>query len=286
MGAQRDRLKLVIPKSQVITKTDLAKSELSWQQKPHTVSLGAQTFFQEFAKRIDAEWSDDPEAFHEEYFRDAVSRMIVFRGSEHLVSSQPWYYGGYRAIIVTYTLAKLAHDLNAAKRGVIDYKRIWRNQEPYPELMNVIAEMSQEVFESLSVLPEAQKNLTQWAKRQACWEQIRRLPAILSDAFLRTLVEPVEVAKAARAARGVQMIDSGVDQQAAVLSMGSAYWLAAFEWAESKGGLAQSDRQALIAAAGAPLSLPNDKQSKRLLELKKRFEDAGFISPAGGHLTG
>ena len=42
------------------------------------------------------------------YFREAVTKAIVFRAVERLVSEQPWYQGGYRANVVAYAIAKLA----------------------------------------------------------------------------------------------------------------------------------------------------------------------------------
>jgi hypothetical protein len=274
--AQRERVRLVIPKSQIITKTDLAKSELSWQERPHNVSQGAQNFFLEFAKRVDAAWNSDPDAFHEEYFRSAVSRLLVFRTTEHLVSAQPWYYGGYRAIIVTYAIAKLARELITARRGVIDLKRLWRQQELYPALASQVVAIAEQVFDSLSSLPESQQNLTQWAKRQGCWEQVQKLPVVLSDDFLESLVDASDASLEARAARAMQQVDSGIDYQAAVLTLGPSYWQSILAWAEKRGSLASSDRNGLRAAAGFSATLPTDKQCKRLLQLKERFEEAGF----------
>ncbi len=276
--AQRDRMKLILPKNQVITKTDLAKSELSWQERPHNVSAGAQVFFLEFAKRVDNAWLSDPSAFNEEYFRNSVARLIVFRGTEGLVSRQPWYVVGYRAIIVTYTVAKLADLIAATKRGVVDLKRIWRQQDLYPELVNQLIELSKEVFDSLNSMQEGQQNLTQWAKRQSCWEQIRRLPVVLLEQFLETLVDRSESSEEARAARAMQKLDSGVDDQSAVLRFGQPYWQAVLAWAEARGPLASSDERILRIAAGYSPGLPTDKQCKRLLQVKRRCEEEGFVT--------
>lgn len=276
--AQRVHARLVLPKQQVVTKTDLAKSELSWQERPHIVSRGAQNFFIEFAKRIDAAWSDDADAFHEEYFRNVASRVLILRTLEQLISRQPWYYGGYRAIIVSYAIAKLSHELSRSGRGIIDLKRIWKEQDAYPDLVSQLVVIANGVFDSLSRLPENQQNLTQWAKRQGCWEQIRMLPMELDGAFLKTLVDPSDATSDARAARVMQQIDSGIDLQATVLALGASYWHELLGWAEHKGALASTDRLALRAAADTSVSLPTDKQCKRLLQLKSRFEAAGFTS--------
>lgn len=277
--SQRKQMMLLIPKSQVITKLDLAKSELSWHCKPHNVSAGAQNFFTEFAKRVDAAWTTDPDAFHEEYYRNCVSRLIVFRSLESLVSQQSWYYGGYRAIIVTYSIAKLSNIIASMKRGSVDLRKIWKAQEIYAELGEQLLEISERVFESLSRLPDSQINLTQWAKRQSCWDQVRQLPISLSGDFIASLVEADASAEEARASRAMQVLDSGIDAQSAILSLGSEYWRAALAWAEARGNLSAPDRTALKAAAGFSTALPTDKQSKRLLQLKSIFEQTGFVIP-------
>src|ERR1700722_3614225 len=99
------------PRDQVITKTDLAKMENSWREKPQRVSRGAQSNFLDFAALISEQWNADPEQFHEEYFRTAVATAILFRETERIVQRQPWYAGGYRANIVTYTIAKVAYEI-------------------------------------------------------------------------------------------------------------------------------------------------------------------------------
>jgi hypothetical protein len=278
--AERERFKRLCPKQQIITKTDLAKSELSWQGRPNTVSQGAQSFFLEFAKRIDAAWVADQNAFHEEYYRNIVARIIICRAAEHLVSRQPWYYSGYRSIVVSYSIARLALAVSGIRGYGIDLRRIWRNQQTYSELEGCIVGIAATVFEALGDLPDNQKNLTQWAKRQTCWDRIQHVPVSLGDEFLQTLVPTSDLTTEVRAARAMQMVDSGIDQQSAVIALGQEFWGRALAWAVLRGALAPPDRQALSAAAGQKGSIPTEKQSKRLLELKKRFEDAGFSGSA------
>jgi hypothetical protein len=54
--AERKRFDAEFPRSQFLTKTDLAKFENTWACIPHIVSLGAQKNFAEFAKHIGKRW--------------------------------------------------------------------------------------------------------------------------------------------------------------------------------------------------------------------------------------
>ena len=127
--SQTDRRKfdLEYPKKQVFTKTDLAKFLNVWRGKPDTVSKGAQKNFADFASFIGSEWNRRPDDFNEVYYREAVAKVIVFKSVEQLVTEQPWYQGGYRANVVAYTIAKLAHDV-AQREESINFDRIWRAQ--------------------------------------------------------------------------------------------------------------------------------------------------------------
>lgn len=73
------------------------------------------------------EAEEDADAFNELYYQHAIAKAIIFRTVEKLVSAQPWYEGGYRAQIVAYAIAKLAHAVEVAGRAV-DLDRIWRDQ--------------------------------------------------------------------------------------------------------------------------------------------------------------
>ena len=79
-------------------------------------------------------------------------------------------------------------------------------------------------------------------------------------------------------ARAQQQLDTGIDEQSAVLSLGFDYWLKALTWASARDDVNPSDLKAIRCASGIG-ALPDDKQSKRLLALKRIFEADGFVVP-------
>jgi hypothetical protein len=275
-SAQRERLKLEIPKDQLVTKTDLARCELTWQERPYNVSAGAQIVTNEFAKRISEAWKSDADAFSEEYFRNAISRLIVFRTAEKLVSSQTWYVVGFRSIIVTYAIARLAALIDSVKSSVLDLKRIWQEQEVYPELTDMLLVIAEDVAAYLVEEGKA-RNVTQWVKRQSCWEDIKKSQISMLPQFAATLISADQMQASLRSSRALQQVDSGIDDQTAVANLGSGYWLALLTWAAAKGIVGESDARIIRGAAGVSENFPTDKQSKRLLLVKKRCEDEGFV---------
>lgn len=172
------------PKSQLIRKLLLAKFENVWDGDPVVVNLGGQKNFAAYAERIATEWKIDADRFDEAYFRRAIARAILFKATEKLVSAQPWYAGGYRANIVAYSLALLAYVLDEGGLA-LDYEHIWTEQTISSGLAETVAEISSLVNATLTGSDRGLANVTEWAKKEACWESIRSLSpeigAILSE---------------------------------------------------------------------------------------------------------
>lgn len=170
------------PTNQKFKKIELAKYENTWDQLPHLVCLGAQKNFQKFTVRLkDRGGSFMPDLT---YFQNLVAKAILFRTTEKLVSSQPWY-GGYRANIVAYTLALLSH--RTAQR--IDLEKIWKEQKLSSVLEQAIGKVAEQAWKHLSRPPgSGTQNIGEWSKKENCWDKFKGtqidLPAGLEDELI------------------------------------------------------------------------------------------------------
>src|SRR5690606_3455752 len=180
--AEQRRFKAEHPKSQMFTKTDLAKFENVWDDHPRWINLGSQKNFARYAARIGSEWEKSSDAFNEFYFKRAVARGLVFRATERIVSIQPWYNGGYRANIVAYTLAVLA-EITKHRKESIDFLSIWNAQKVDSVLESAIAVVSGVVNEDIVRPPQGISNISEWCKKDACWTRIQAR----SDEIVRLL---------------------------------------------------------------------------------------------------
>lgn len=273
-SGEQKRFEQEYPKGQTFTKTDLAKFEMVWDLLPHIVSRGAQENFANYAKIIGQRWSRDADQFNELYFKTAVARAIVFRTLEKDVLSQPWYNGGYRANIVAYAIAKLA-SLTAKSKKVVDFEEIWRRQavpDPMRGDLIMIAEEAQGVL----VKPAAgMANVTQWAKRQACWGQVEALPITLSEAFTASLIEPGEERSSKRDAKRGQKVDDLINAQALAVQLGPRVWEEALAFARGR-RLLTPKQHSIMAIAATPGRIPTDRQSVQLIEALSALEQEGF----------
>jgi hypothetical protein len=151
------------PVEQKFTKTDLAKYENTWNQLPHLVSRGAEKNFHEFTLLLKEKWQPKVDAT---YFRRLVAKAILFKKAEKIVSAQD--FGGYRANIVTYSLAWLSH--HTAQR--INLDRIWSDQNLSDAVRGSITNISKYAHAHITQPPEG-RNVTEWCKKEDCWNAFR-----------------------------------------------------------------------------------------------------------------
>ncbi|MBP0579591.1 AIPR family protein [Labrys sp. LIt4] len=281
--AERKRFLEMNPREQVITKTDLAKSENAWRQLPQIVSRGAQKNFIEFATFITERWEVAPDKFHEDYFRVAVARVMIFRATERLVSTQPWYSGGYRANVVAYTVARLAQLVASADGKAVDLLGVWQRQGLTAALSGQIERIACAMHGVIVEPPAGVQNVTEWCKRDLCWERAKQVSVEIKPEFLTELLDVSEVQATDRTARSQQRVDSGISAQATVVRLGRPYWSGVREWALARRLLAPDEERLVKVAAGLVQGLPTDKQSLRLLQIKARLESEGLapvVEPA------
>ncbi|MBR0899582.1 AIPR family protein [Bradyrhizobium tropiciagri] len=190
-AAETRRFLAEYPKSQMFTKTDLAKYENVWDEHPRFVNLGAQKNFAKYAERISDEWKSDPDGFGDDYYRRAIARAIIFRRAEKIISEQKWYSGGYRANIVAYTIALIGLCI-ASQQKALDFQKIWQRQGIDPFLYDAISKVGRMVQEDLTSPPEKISNVSEWAKKDACWQRLaaRRAEAesLLKPQFAENLL--------------------------------------------------------------------------------------------------
>lgn len=273
--ARRRKFDLENPRRQLFNKTDLAKYVNVWEDRPHEVSLGAQKNFAAFARRVGQEWQKTPDNFNEAWYREAIAKAIVFKATERLVSDQPWYQGGYRANIVAYAIAKVAHDVK--KRGLaVDFQMIWRQQTPGSATEEALVAAGQAVHEVLVSPPAGISNVTEWAKKQACWSQVSAIDVEWPASFLSDLNTIEERQDSQRRARRDQRELNGIEAQIAVVRAGPDFWEEALAWGSERRLLASTDVGVIRIAANHRGKTPTEKQSMRAIEALRRLQSEGF----------
>ncbi|MES0810353.1 AIPR family protein [Roseibium sp. SCPC15] len=272
---QRDKWDAEFPKSQFFTKTDLAKFENSWNGKPEVVSKGAQKNFAEFAKVIEKMWGRNGVRINEVWFRHLVAKAIIFRGLEKLVSAQEWYEGGYRANIVTYAVAKLVHDAEAAEK-VIDLGRVWRTQSVPAALEEALLVAASEAQTLITTPPEGVRNMSEWAKKQACWERFRKSKLVYPKDFKGLLISIEDAKSEDNEVKDDAELTKSVEDQAKVFEFGAKFWQEARDWGRLHKLLSPSEYGVLDTCAKIPSRIPTERQTSVALQVLSKLEQNGF----------
>jgi hypothetical protein len=263
------------PRKQVITKTDLAKYEISFDQKPHMVSAGAQKNFVAFADSVGSRWEKASTDFNELYFKEVVAKAVVYNEFRTLISRAEWYDKGYLANIVTYTIAKLVHEVGRQAGGrQIDLMSIWNSQTIPSSTRDTALQIGEIVFSLLTDRNRKIQNVTEWAKKKECWESMEQVHIPLSDEFLGTLIGREQRVAAVKDARTVQKIDDGIEAQMKILRVATPTWMKAADFGTKRRVLSPRDLEILkVVIKGA---VPSERQSLYLLDVIQRLEDSGF----------
>ncbi|MDA8229574.1 MAG: AIPR family protein [Desulfitobacterium hafniense] len=278
-AVEKKQFQLENPKSQLLDKTFLSKSENVWLQKPEMVSRGAQYSFATFADHVTDWLEKDNLAITESYFRDAVSRVILFRGVEKIVSNSEWYDGGFRAQIVAYTISYLSY-LTEKSGKHFNFNLIWEEQSLPPSLVKLIKTITKAVYEELLNTPEGSANVAQWCKKTRCWETIKlmNLGITIDD---QLLVDKEEQKFHKREDRKDKKLDNSIEIQMFVVKTDSRIWGHLYEYYkkyEATSNISGTQLDILEKMAKGKLLPPSEKQSKILYQLYEKAEKDGAIA--------
>lgn len=275
--AKKDAFDADYPKHQRFAKTDLAKFEMVWEGCPDLVSKGAQKTFGEYARLVGSRWDKDSDSINEFYFRSAIAKAILFRNLERLISDQEWYKaeGGYRAQIVAYTLAKFDQLLKAKGLG-LDYDAIWKEQAIPPVLARTLLHIAGAVRPAIINPDSTVANISEWAKKSACWSRVKNVEFELPKELDRLLLDPSAKRSVVREAKATQQMDNGIKAQAEVLKTPPTTWSKALSHARSRRLLSGTDHS-LLQLAARPGFLPSEKQAVRLVKALRELQADGLV---------
>ena len=276
--AKKKQFELQNPKNKVIKKTDLAKVQNTWGGFPHTVSKGAQTNFSSFAEYIDEQWTANETQFNERYYQSTAALMIMFQYLEKQIPKQSWYEGGYRANIIYYTVAQFRRLIKQQFPGSdLDLAIIWNKQGLPEQVESSLIALAELVLLKITDTNRKVGNVTQWCKRQECWDDVKTITFKLPTNLKSCLITIDDEKAAQRSAKKEQKIVNEINAQVEVVKYTAAQWTRLSEFVVRNHLVgSRTDVSALTIACRIPEKLPNAYQSKRLLALLQKATDEGF----------
>ena len=277
--AKKNAFLLKNPKKQVIKKTDLAKVYNTWLGHPDVVSKGAQTNFISFANYIDEQWQTNDAQFNERYYQSIVALMIMFDYLSTCIPKQAWYEGGYRANVITYSIALFHRLIMKQFPGRdLDFALIWNKQDLPAAVKKALCVISEAVFIKITDPNRPVINVTQWCKRSGCWDGVQTMNVDLPAEIEGCLITNEDTEHQKKIVKRNQKGNNGINAQTEVINYPAKHWKRLEKFAVEHHLVSSSDVSALKMACQLPYKIPNSVQSRHLLELESKAKAAGFES--------
>ena len=254
------------PKKQKFIKTDLAKYEMSWLQRPYDVGKGAENNFKLFTKELASQKNE----ISKRYYQRLIARAILFKEIDRIVAKKN--LGGYKANMVSYILSWLSFKSNKK----LNLDKIWENQGINETLNSIIEQMIGIVWDHLNNPLKVGMNIGEWCKKPECW-------LMLKDKFIDTSIINEEI----------ENVDSYIEndligqelspQELRIIeeagNVKSETWFALAKWAKEYNKFTPFDRKlsynlGVLANRKNVLTI---KQAKNALRLLKQAGDEGFL---------
>ena len=274
-AAQSKKFEIEFPRSLEFGKTDLARYEYSSAGLPHVVSNGPQKVFAEFSKAMGEAWKKSDSGYDDLWFKRLIAKAIIYRKVRQEVPKQPWYESGILANIVTYALAKVFNDAGDGKH-VLDIDAIWRRQEVSEPLVRALIIAAAEANAVISSPDPGVRLLTEWAKKQACWNWFKMRKLDYDDDFDSCLMLIDEDRRRKGDEKKKNKQDEGINAQNEVVTLGADFWSEVHEWGRQKKLLSPEDLRILRLCSSIGRVPPNEIASKHALKVLGRLRDQGF----------
>ena len=156
------------------------------------------------------------------------------------------------------------------------------NKQDFPELLQeILLELAELVLDDITDDSRKSANVTQWCKKEDCWQSVKKIHYVLPDELDEYLLSSEEKKVANRNAKKEQRVINGINYQTEVISHSVEFWvsLATFV-AENR--LISVKEASILKVAIKMNPIPSEKQSKILLSILERAKENGFNDSAAG----
>ncbi|MCI8209413.1 abortive phage infection protein [Pseudomonas sp. S25] len=181
---QKKKLQAAIPNYRKITKPDLAKFLLTWEQKPHIVGLGSQKNFQAFMDELDErEQLGENTLPDQNSFKQIIAKAILFKTAQKVIRPLfPAFQGNVTVYTVSILALKIGDNLN--------FNKIWQEQAISLQLQQQLAIWAHEVNQALHEGAKG-KMISEWAKKLECWSSVRDTSYSVESTKIPEIIYPL-----------------------------------------------------------------------------------------------
>lgn len=264
-GYNERSFKAEYPKKQKITKTDIAKYESAWNQRPFDVCRGAEKNYKTFEANIKRE---NP-VITAVYYQHMIAKAILFNTIDDMVKSKR--LGGYKANTNAYIMASISFLSNKN----LDLSYIWENQRVQQEVTDKIEELIPIVWNHIigsANTGNQSSNAGEWTKKPECWNRLKLKIADLNH-FSGDMIQQETNDD------GSYLNEAQQQKIAEAENIDPNYWFRLANWAKTRDLLTPIERKMAFnfgTMASRGRKIKTLKQALFALKIVEKAKDKGF----------
>ncbi len=264
-GFNERTFKIEYPKKQKITKTDIAKYESAWNQRPFDVCRGAEKNY----KLFEADIKRENPIITAVYYQHLIAKAILFNTIDAMVKSKK--LGGYKANMNAYIMASISFLSNKN----LDLSYIWENQRVQQEVTDKIEELIPIVWSHImgsAVTGNQSSNAGEWTKRPECWNRLKIKLGDLEH-FGSNMMQ------AETNDDGSYLNEAQQSRIAEAEAIEPKYWFTLANWAKTRDLLTPIERKAAFnfgTMASRGRKFKSLKQAQFALKIVEKAKEQGF----------
>ncbi len=274
--SEKKKFEILNPKNQLLTKTDFAKYINIKNLHPEFASLGGEKSFFKIASQINEDWDKHAAVYNESYFQEIVAIAILYKDVDAIVKKQG---RDYKANIDAYTVSLLLYLIDNQFPGChINYKDIWNKQAIKPEIHVQLMTLADYVYEVLTSPNRSVENVTEWAKKEACWNCMKNCEITLDSCIKEFLFSENEYFEAKDEARKQDRNLTSAQAMMEVCKYGSQNWLKLLDW--NKESKLLSEKEVSLVTTATMMNIgrfPTEKQCVAIMKILDNARDNGFL---------
>ena len=264
-GYNEKSFKIEYPKSQKITKTDIAKYEANWNMQPYNVCRGAEKNYSLFVADIKRERP----MVTATYFKHVIAKGILFNTIDSIVRSKK--LGGYKANMNAYIMAAISFLSDKS----LDLTYIWEHQMVQQDVIDKIEELIPMVWNHLtgsSNTGSQSSNVGEWSKKPECWNRLK-LKLGEYEKFGEELMQ------AETNDDGSYLNEAQQNRIQEAEAIEANYWFGLANWAKSRDLLSPLERKAAFnfgTMRSRNRSFKSLKQAQFALKIVEKAQELGY----------
>ena len=274
--SEKKKFERLNPKKQLLTKTDFAKYLNIRDLHPEYASLGGEKSFFKIAQNIASQWDKNKTQFNELFFKEVVSIAILYKDVDSIVKKQG---REYKANIDAYTVSFFLYLISVQFEGYhLNYKDIWNKQAVRSEIHDELEKLSDTVYAVLTWEDRPVENVTEWAKREACWTRLKNQPCKINPKLVDFLLTEDEYYGEKKDARREARELSQDQAMIEVVNYGADFWDRLLQWNNRTKELDYQDIKLLNKALNIKIGkIPTGKESLLLMRVLEKARENGYL---------